>query len=330
MFQITLKNGKSFTCDSNTTVFEAAKKNGIILEHSCLIARCRSCAVQVESGTSIDKLDDLVLSAEEKSNNWTLSCNTIPTSDLVLDLEDLGGIQIFEKKIIPAKIQAINKLNDTVIEVSLRLPPNSNFGYNSGQYVNLTKGSIKRSYSVANAYAESGLLTFFIKKYESGQMSDYWFKEAKENDLLRIEGPLGSFFLRESEVENIIFLATGTGIAPIKAILESIIESPKKLSNKKIWIFSGARNENDIFWQPNELNGTSNFKYIPVLSRASEDWKGEKGYVQDILIKQNIPLEKAQVYACGSSNMIESAKKLLIKKGLNKENFFSDAFVATN
>lgn len=330
MFNIKLNNGKSFICDSNTTVFEAAKNNGIILEHSCLIARCKSCIVQVKSGTTINKLDDLVLSEEEKSNNWRLTCNAIPTSDLVLDLEDLGCIQIFEKKIIPAKIQAIHKLNDMVIEVRLRLPPNSNFGYNSGQYVNITKGSIKRSYSVANAYRESGLLTFLIKKYENGQMSNYWFEEAKENDLLRIEGPIGSFFLRESEMENIVFLVTGTGVAPVKAILESITESPNILSNKKIWIFSGTRYENDLFWYPNELNGFSNFKYIPVLSQASEEWNGEKGYVQDILIKQNIPLKNAQVYACGSKNMIESAKQLLIEKGLDEKNFFSDAFIATN
>lgn len=330
MFNIKLRNGISFTCDSNTTIFEAAKNNGIILEHSCLNARCRSCAVQVELGTIIDKFDDLVLSTEEKLNNWILSCNAIPTSDLVLDIEDIGDIKVFDKKIIPAKIQAIHKLNDTVIEVSLRLPPNSNFGYNSGQYVNITKGTIKRSYSVANAYKESGVLTFLIKKYENGLMSNYWFDEAKENDLLRIEGPIGSFFLRETEAENIIFLVTGTGIAPIKAILESISDSPKKLLNKRIWIFSGARNENDIFWQPNQLNVIPNLKYIPVLSRASKDWKGEKGYVQDVLIKQNIPLENAQVYACGSNTMIESAKKLLTEKGLNKKNFFSDAFVATN
>ena len=330
MFNVKLKNGKSFSCDSNTTVFEAAKKNGIILEHSCLTARCRSCVVQVVSGTTNDIYDDLVLSAEEKSCNWMLTCNAIPTSDLVLDIEDLGDIKVFEKKIVPAKIQAINKLNDTVIEVSLRLPPNSNFGYNSGQYVNITKGTIKRSYSVANAYKESGVLTFLIKKYENGLMSNYWFDEAKENDLLRIDGPIGSFFLRETEVENIIFLATGTGVAPIKAILESITESPQKLSNKKIWIFSGARYENDLFWHPLELNGIFTLKYIPVLSRASEEWKGEKGYVQDILIKQNIPLVNAQVYACGSNKMIESAKKLLIEKGLKKMSFFSDAFVATN
>jgi CDP-4-dehydro-6-deoxyglucose reductase len=330
MYNISLKSGKSFKCDSNTTIFESAKNSGIVLEHSCLSARCRSCAVQVESGTTIDMLHDLVLSAEEKTNNWTLSCNAIPTSDLVLDLEDLGDIQIFDKKIIPAKIQAINRLNDTVIEVSLRLPQNSKFGYNSGQYVNIIKGSIKRSYSVANSYRESGVLTFLIKKYENGRMSNYWFEEAKENDLLRIEGPIGSFFLRESELENIIFLATGTGIAPIKAILESVSLYNQKYQNKKFWVFNGARYERDLFWRTNELNAISNLKYIPVLSRASENWNGEKGYVQEIVVKSGIDLTNAQVYACGSNNMIESAKKTVVENGLNIKNFFSDAFVATN
>lgn len=330
MFKVTLKNGKSFLCDKNSTIFEAAKNNGFILEHSCLAARCRSCAIQIESGTKIDKLDELVLSADERLNNWALSCNSIPTSDLVIDVEDLGDVQVFEKNIVPAKIQALYQLNDYVIEVSLRLPPNSNFAYNSGQYVNIIKGNIKRSYSIANAYEQNALLNFYIKKYENGLMSNYWFEIATIGDLLRVEGPLGSFFLRESDKENIIFLATGTGVAPIKAILENLSKSVKQFRNKKLWLFVGARYEKDIFWDPKELCTIKSIKYIPVLSRASKEWEGEKGYVQNIVIKHNIPLENAQVYACGSSKMIEEAKGVLIEKGLNKAHFFSDAFVQSN
>ena len=330
MFKIALKNGKSFTCDSNSTIFEAAKSNSIILQHSCLSARCRSCIVRVESGITTDKLEDLVLSSEEKSDKWVLSCNAIPTSNLVLDIEDLVEVKVFEKKIIPAKLQTISNLNDNVIEVSLRLPPNSNFGYISGQYVNITKGQIKRSYSIANAFHENGTLKFLIKKYENGLMSNYWFNEAKENDLLRIEGPIGSFFLRESEVENIVFLATGTGVAPIKAILESLNLHDKMLQNKNFWVFNGARNESDLFWSPKEINVIPRLKYIPVLSRADDDWKGERGYVQEIVLNSGIDLTNAQVYACGSNNMIESAKKILVQNGLNIKQFFSDAFLASN
>lgn len=330
MYKITLKNKKSFICDSSTTIFEAAKNSGFVLEHSCLTARCRSCAVQIKSGRTKVKFDDLILSKEEKLNNWILTCNTIPTSDVFLDIEDLGDIKIFEKKIVPAKIQSIRQMNDNVIEVQLRFPPNTNFKYNSGQYVNIIKGELKRSYSIANNFKENGFLTFYIKKYENGSMSKYWFDEAKENDLLRIEGPLGSFYLRETEIENIVFIATGTGIAPIKAMLEFMIESAKQFQNKYIWVFVGARYERDLFWNIKQVNPIINMTFIPVLSRSSEDWNGERGYVQDIVIKQNIPLSNTQVYACGSNIMIESAKAKLVEMGLDKKHFFSDAFVATN
>jgi CDP-4-dehydro-6-deoxyglucose reductase len=196
--------------------------------------------------------------------------------------------------------------------------------------VNIFKGEIKRSYSIANPFEHNGGLTFFIKKYENGLMSNYWFEIAKENDLLRIEGPLGSFFLRENEKENIVFLATGTGISPIKAILENLNKSEEQFTNNKLWLFVGARNEDDLFWDSRELCNFNNLKYIPVLSRASDEWDGERGYVQDIVIKHNIPLANSQVYACGSNAMIDSAKNLLIENGLNKKYFFSDAFVQSN
>ena len=330
MFEISLKNNKTFTCASNTTIFEAAKTAGIFLEHSCLTARCRSCVVKIAEGTTKNKLDDLVLSDDEKRKNFVLSCNAMPTTDLMLDVEDLGNVTLYDKKIVPAKIQSIQKLTHDVIKVSLRLPPNANFKYNSGQYVNLIKGNLKRSYSVANAFKEKTSLEFFIKKYEKGLMSQYWFEEAKENDLLRMEGPLGSFFLRESNYENIVFLATGTGIAPIKAILENIRESTSDFKHKKFFVFVGARYKEDLFWEPNLENKNIEIKYIPVLSRQKEDWSREKGYVQDAVLKQKINLENTQVYACGSNEMIQSAKKVFMQNSLKENNFFSDAFVETN
>lgn len=330
MFEIRLRNGKTFECDSMSTIFEAARRNRIILEYSCLSARCRSCVLRIVDGTTKDKLDNLVLTSQEKSDNWILSCNAIPTSNVVLDVEDLGEIETFEKRIIPAKIESIIQLNASIIEIRLRLPPNLNFKYNSGQYVNITKGDIKRSYSIANAYEQNAILTFFVKKYENGLMSNYFFNKANVGDLLRIEGPLGSFFLRENEKENIVFLATGTGIAPIKSILENLEKSLKHNVNKNMWLFVGARFEDDLFWNPSEFENNLNLKYIPVLSRASKIWQGERGYVQDVVLKINIPLSNTQVYACGSNKMIEAAKKILIDSGLSKNYFFSDVFVQSN
>ena len=328
MFKISLKNNKSFSCDRESTIFEAAKQNNINLEHSCLSARCRSCIVKVVSGNTLNKEDELVLTKAERNENFVLSCNAKPTTDLILDIEDLGEITLFDKKIIPSKISIIENLTDDVIRVVLRLPPNSNFNFNSGQYVNIIKGSLTRSYSIANSSDHKNQLEFFIKKYTNGLMSEYFFKEAKINDLLRLEGPIGTFFLRDSIYNNIVFLATGTGIAPIKSILEGLDKSHEQYQNKKMWVIVGARHQEDLFWEPNFKN--LNIKYVPVLSRQDNDWNGAKGYVQDIALKQQINLETTQVYACGSNDMINSAKELFFKNNLKENNFFSDAFVQTN
>ena len=328
MFDIILKNGKSFSCDSVTTIFEAAKKAGINLDHSCLNARCRSCIVKVLVGETINNQEELVLTEEQKKQKFVLSCNAKPLSDLELDIEDLGEIRIFEKKIIPSKISIIEKLTEEVIKVVLRLPPNSNFNFNSGQYVNIIKGNITRSYSIANSSDHNNKLEFFIKKFQNGLMSKYFFKEAKINDLLRIEGPIGTFFLRESKIKNIVFLATGTGIAPIRSILQDLVESSLDYQNKNFWVIVGARYKRDLFWEPNFES--LKIKYIPVLSREDDNWNGENGYVQDIVIKQQIDLENTQVYACGSNEMINSARELFLKNNFKENNFFSDAFVQTN
>ena len=328
MFKIKLKNNKTFTCDKDSTIFEAAKKSNIVLEHSCLSSRCRSCLVKILSGKTINKEEELVLTEEDKNENFVLSCNAKPLSDIELDIEDIGKIKLFEKKIIPSKISVIEKLTDDIIKIVLRLPPNSNFNFNSGQYVNIIKGSLTRSYSIANCSDHKNQLEFFIKKYENGLMSAYFFKEAKINDLLRLEGPIGTFFLRDSNLKNIVFLATGTGVAPIKSILEGLEKSHEQYQNKIFWLIVGARYQEDLFWNPNFK--ILNIKYIPVLSRIDNDWKGEKGYVQDVVLKQQIDLENTQVYACGSNDMINSAKELFFKNNLKENNFFSDAFVQTN
>jgi CDP-4-dehydro-6-deoxyglucose reductase len=328
MYQIKLKNGKSFICDQNSTIFEAAKKNNILLEHSCLSSRCRSCVVKVVFGTTVNREEEAVLSQDEKNKNFILSCNAKPLSDLELDIEDLSEIRLFEKKIIPSKINLIEKMTDDVMKVVLRLPPNSSFNFNSGQYINIIKGNITRSYSIANCSDHKNQLEFFIKNYKNGMMSNYFFNEAKVNDLLRLEGPIGTFFLRDSSFKNIIFLATGTGVAPIKSILEGLDKSHEQNQHKNYWVIVGARSKEDLFWEPNFKN--LNIKYIPVLSRQNIDWNGEKGYVQDVVIRKQIDLENTQVYACGSNDMINSAKELFFKNNLKESNFFSDAFVQTN
>lgn len=329
MFEIRLKNDKVFKCDTNTTIFDAANNQGIVLEHSCLKARCRSCVTKVLSGATIGVEDELVLTEAEKTDNYILSCNAKPISDLLLDIEDLNKSVIHEKKIVPAKVNAIEYLCIDVVKISLRLPPTVVFEFTAGQYVNIIKGNLKRSYSIANKPAAGEPLEFYIKKFSNGLMSKYWFEECVVNDLLRIEGPIGSFFLRETTKENIILMATGTGIGPINAILEQLFIDQDKFTKKIFWVFFGARHEEDLFWKP-KINSNLTINFIPVLSRSKNNWNGERGYIQEIVLKKEIDLLNAQVYACGSGPMIESARQLLTTNNLPVNQFFSDTFICTN
>ena len=325
MFKIKLRNNKIFHCQENISIFEAAKSNNIILEHSCLTGRCRSCIVKVKSGSTQEIKKDIILSKDERDSNFILSCNTKPLSNIELDAEDIGNFTIYQKKILPAKISSITNLRNDVIKLQLRFPPNSNFKFHPGQYINLIKGDITRSYSISG-FSENGI-EFIIKKYSSGKMSDYLFNNAKIDDLLRIEGPLGTFFLRESNKRNLIFLATGTGIAPIKLILEHIDRNIANHNKHTVWLFYGARFLKDIFWEPNFSNLSLN--YVPVLSREKNYFSGDSRYVQDVVLESKINLKDSQVYACGSIKMIKSSKEILVKNKLNENDFFSDAFVET-
>lgn len=330
MFEIILRNNKAFKCEPESTILAAAKQAGLVLEHSCLNARCRSCKVKISQGEVVNEQEEFVLSQDEIKDGFVLSCNAKPISNIKLDIEDLGDVELHESTVLPTKINAIETIGADIIKLVLRLPPSSNFKFLPGQYVNIIKGDIKRSYSIANTPREDNKIEFYIRKYNNGLMSDYFFTKAKINDLLRIEGPLGTFFYRKNEsIKDIIFLATGTGIAPVKAILEEFNKNPEYYVNKKIWLFWGGRYKKDIFFNPQFK--LKNFRFTPVLSRENEDWQGSKGYIQDILrLNQDIDFQNAVVYACGSNAMIGSAKKLLIANNLKEHNFYSDAFVSSN
>lgn len=325
MFVIKLKSGKSFKCDESSTILDAAKSSGVLLEHSCMTARCRSCLVRVLKGDVHNVLDDNVLTNEEKKSGWVLTCNTKPKSDLILNVEDLGGYNIVEPRTLPCKINEIEKVSDDIIKMVVRLPPNSNFTYLEGQYVNLIRGNINRSYSIANANKGDNQLEFIIKNYDKGIMSNYWFKEAKNEDLIRLNGPLGTFFFRNKSYRKIIFLATGTGIAPVKSILQGLENS--KRPSAEIFVFWGARFQSQLFLNSLPIVGKDFHK---VVSRPNNEWIGKTGYVQDVLANLLKDLTNCAVYACGSNVMIESAKKLLTEIGLKEEDFYSDAFVSSN
>jgi CDP-4-dehydro-6-deoxyglucose reductase len=316
-------NNKSITADPSISILDSALSSGIVFDYSCKNGQCGACKTTLLEGKVVELQAQIALSEMDRKNNKILSCCCAPATDILIDAEDLTALKDIEIKTSPARINKIDKKTDEIIEVELRLPPAADMRFLEGQYIDVIgPDSLRRSYSIANSMGDK-TITLWIKKVENGKFSQFWFNQAKKNDLLRIEGPKGTFFFRGGE-KKIILLATGTGIAPIKSILDKLDESMTEVSFHLYW---GNRRPEDFFWEPNYKN--VNLKYTPVLSKENAGWAGKTGYVQDIIIKQHHNLENTEVYACGSIDMIESARALFIKNGLEEQHFHSDAFVSS-
>jgi CDP-4-dehydro-6-deoxyglucose reductase len=324
MNHITTQSGKQFEQLDNESILDSAKKAGINFEYSCKNGRCSTCKCKLISGQTSSYSDELGLTEQEKKEGYILSCVRYAIEDIEIHVNDLGNIELPKPKTVPCKINKIQRASRDVVIVTLRIPPNSDFSFIAGQYIDIIgPNRIKRSYSIAN-YSKNKTIELHIKEVENGEFSDYWFNKAASDDLLRLNGPYGTFFLRDID-KDIVFLATGTGIAPFKSMLENI-EAIQKYQDKAITLIWGVREEKDFHLV--DINCThQNFKFIPVLSRPSSNWNGKKGYVQNILLEEELFLPDCMVYACGSEKMIANSKKLLTSKGLNEDCFFSDAFV---
>ena len=331
---IRLANDKTFDAVADASVLDAARQAGLVLEHSCRTGRCGSCRARVLAGSVRALRPDLSLSAAERAAGWTLTCVSAAAEDLVLDIDDLGLPPDLAARTLPCRIDSIERPAPDVARVRLRLPPTAAFRWLAGQYVDVIgPGGVRRSYSIANdAAADPSRLELHVRRVDGGTMSDYWFERAKANDLLRLHGPLGTFFLRDTAGLHLVLLATGTGIAPIKALLGELALRPPAQQPRSAALYWGNRHEADLYWQPDDaLRGAAPpLSYEPVLSRAGDGWAGARGHVQQRLMRRPYPWAETVVYACGSPAMIDGARAALTLAGLPARHFHSDAFVSSD
>lgn len=223
MYSVKLSNGREFTATEGNSLVDAALSAGITLSHSCKTGRCSTCKCKVLHGETAALQTETGLTDAEKTDGWILSCVRSAQTDVTLEVEDLGNVVLPPSKTLPCRISSIDPLATGVVRIMLRLPPTADFTSIPGQYIDVIgPGGVRRSYSLANANTSDKTLELHIRAVDGGVMSDYWFKQAKANDLLRLNGPLGTFFLRSLDQIHLVFLATGTGIAPVKAMLESL------------------------------------------------------------------------------------------------------------
>ncbi|MDG6773627.1 FAD-binding oxidoreductase [Thiomicrorhabdus sp. ZW0627] len=323
-FLIKTTYGNTFSSIQGGSVLDSALKNNLVFEYSCKNGQCGVCKTSLLSGKVAELKPQLGLSLEEQEDGKFLTCCCEAKSDILIDSEDLSALHGIEVKTTPARINSLKKLSPNVVEVRLRLPPTANFKFLEGQYIDVIgPNAVRRSYSIASSSFEKEI-TLLIKKVEGGVLSEYWFNQAKGNDLLRLEGPKGTFYVRENKTD-IVLLATGTGIAPIISILERLDADDSFEQMNDIYLFWGNRHSEDFVWKPEFKRLKVNVSLV--LSGESDEWEGDRGYVQEVALTKIDDFQQKHVYACGSNEMILTAKKMLMEQGLPEKQFYSDAFV---
>ena len=324
---VRLPSGKNYELTDGETFLDGALRCGIALPYSCRTGRCSTCKTQTSGGLTVALAEEVGLTATERSAGWILSCVRTAQTDVQLETEDLGDVILSQPVIVPCRIFSLQLLSRDVLRVILRLPPSAKFTFHPGQYIDVIgpKGQ-RRSYSIANSPSGEKLIELHIGRVANGEMTIFWFEQAKVGDLLRLNGPLGTFFLRDVNSVDLVFLSTGTGIAPVKSILEALEQGLIPVRPRSISVFWGGRILDDLYW---DVSSFKSARFFPVLSRADSSWPGIRGYVQAALLTQQPDWARTRVYACGSEGMIHDAQKLLLEAGLNPNHFVSDAFVAS-
>jgi CDP-4-dehydro-6-deoxyglucose reductase len=324
-------SGQQFEVQEGESVLAAALRQAIILPYGCKNGACGSCKGRIVSG-SVDYgvYQKKALSDDDRAKGKALFCQAKPLGDLVIEARTVGAARGIQVKTLPCRVQTLRRVADDVMLLQLKLPANEKLEFLAGQFIEfLLRDGSRRSFSMANPPHDAALIELHVRHVAGGQFTDHVFGKMKERDILRFEGPLGTFFLREESAKPVVFVASGTGFAPIKAILEHMFE--KRIARPAV-LYWGGRRPKDLY-----LNAVpekwaqehADFKYVPVVSDGlpEDGWHGRTGFVHRAVMEDFPDLSGHQVYACGVPIMVDSARKDFTEKcKLPEDEFYADSF----
>jgi CDP-4-dehydro-6-deoxyglucose reductase, E3 len=330
--QISIRpSGHGFGCEPGETVLQAATRADLMIPYGCRNGACGTCKGRIlEGSVDFGAHQPSTLTDEEKRKGLALFCVARPMTDIVIEVREVRRAGDIEVKRLPCRIESIDKPAPDVAIVKLKLPTNERLQYLAGQYIDfLLKDGHRRSFSLATPPHADELLELHVRHTPGGFFTDPLFSTYKGREILRFEGPLGTFYLRETSDKPVIFVAGGTGFAPVKAIIEHMLfhRIPRE-----IVLYWGARAKRDLYmpdvpgrWQQDNANIT----FIPVLSDpdAADAWPGRTGFVHQAVLADFRDLSGYQVYACGAPAMIDAARRdFTTLRRLPPDEFFADSF----
>ena len=330
-YQVTIKSsGHTFAVEASESVLDAALRQGIILPYGCRNGACGSCMGTLTAGSVVYEHGlPPALNEQDAARRKALFCQAQPASDLTIQVREVDAARDIEIKTLPCRVEKLEHLAHDVIRIYLRVPASERMQFLAGQYIDvLIKDHEPRAFSIANAPHDDEFIELHIRYVEGGLFTDQVFHHMQEKVMLRIRGPLGTFFLREDSERPALLIGGGTGFAPLKGILEHAFEIG---ISKPLHLFWGVRARRDLYLDELPARWASeheNFSYTPVLSEpAPEDnWSGETGFVTDSVIRHYPELPGHDIYMSGPPVMVEAGHGLFMRHGLDASRFFSDAF----
>ncbi len=335
-FQISVQPSQHvFQAEADETILDAALRQGLMLPYGCRDGACGACRGKVLSGqVDYGKAQIHALGEEDRRAGFALFCCAIAQSDLLIESRELRSSLDVPVKTLPARVQKLTRAAPDVMIMELKLPASERLQFFAGQYIEiLLKNGRRRAFSLANAPHDDSCLQLHIRHMPGGQFTDAVFSTMKERDMLRFNGPHGSFFLREESEKPMLLVAGGTGFAPIKAIVEHAIaeKSPRPMD-----IYWGGRTRADLYLRPLAEQWALDhigIRFVPVLSDSpeSEGWTGRTGFVHAAAIQDFPDLSTHQVYVCGSPAMVAAARQDFVGQcQLPEDEFFADSFELAN
>ena len=336
-FQIVVQpSGRSFTVEGDETLLSAGIRQGLNMPYGCKDGACGSCKCKKISGeVQLGTYQTKALSDKERAQGLVLTCCATALSDVVLESKQVTSADAFPMKKMPVRVASMEKVSSDVMRIFLQLPATELMQYHAGQYVEfLLRDGSRRAYSMANAphtlAADAPKVELHIRHMPGGKFTDHVFGAMKEKDIQRVEGPQGSFYLREESAMPIVLLASGTGFAPIKALIEHMQHKGITRPTRLYW---GGRRPSDLYlndWVLAQLPLMPHLQYIPVVSDAlpEDAWSGRTGFVHMAVLQDTPSLAAYQVYACGAPIVVDSAKRDYVASGLPEDDFFADSFTS--
>ncbi len=327
-----LPSKHTFQVDEGETILAAAIRQGVGLPYGCQDGACGSCKCShLEGAFTLRAHQPKALTEAERTQGLILTCRTVPLGDMVISCPELPAAGVFPVKKLPCRVVSMRQAAPSVMVMLLQLPSNDEFRYHPGQYVQfLLQDGSRRSYSMANAPDGQRRIELHLRHMPGGRFTDTVFGTMKEKDILRIEGPFGSFYLNDdAPTRPMILLASGTGFAPAKAILEQLRQTA---SSRPVVLYWGCRTKSDLYmhaWVEEFAAAVSWLRYVPVLSEPhpADAWSGRTGLVHTVVMQDFPDLSGHAVYACGAPVMVEAAQREFTTRcALPANQFFSDAF----